>query len=191
MVREPLGLNKLEKRTIARPAASNYRPGEYSKCMEWRRIVGGVLAASLLLTMTLPAVCEKCLRILAAASCGEDHETVAAGHNHLAMSMDASCDSCSGENEISANHLAHQVPASEFLLPGCAQNHCFDSSVRGVEAGRADWFGANRNDAGGTIGSVSSLGATAKLEAVHECISPSKQESARSPYQPLLVSLKV
>jgi predicted outer membrane protein len=82
--------------------------------MNWRRIIGSVLAAFMLLANALPAMCGECPKVTAVDACAEKHgaEDHPAGRNtarHIAM--DAKCETCADHSQLGSSTVEIEAAA--------------------------------------------------------------------------------
>jgi hypothetical protein len=92
--------------------------------MEWRRVTGGFLAAILLLTIALPAMCGQCHVAAAEPSCAHTHKSTAPWHQGAAASGRTGCKNCAAEVVMSGVRQGRETPTAARYDAGCASNLC-------------------------------------------------------------------
>jgi hypothetical protein len=115
-------------------AASNHAAGAYSNRMEWRRITGSFLAAVLLLTIALPAMCGQCHVAAAEPSCAEQHKSSAHSHHAAAASVQTSCKSCANIFAVSGARPKREMPNAALNATSGAAKSCQTQSATDVAA---------------------------------------------------------
>ena len=89
-----------------------------------RRITGGCLAAILLLTIALPAMCGQCHVAAAEPSCAENHKPAAHSHHGAVASIQTICKSCANDVAVSGVRDKRKAPGAALNSAGCAANSC-------------------------------------------------------------------
>ena len=179
--------------------ASGLWTAEYSNRMKlrqiMRRMVGGVLAALLSLSMGLPARCGACRGEAAKVDCAEQHGAAAEGPGAGAVTDAWPCDSC-GVKSLSVATGSHSTHEAWHVLPGCGEMSCsefarqaFAQLVRGGATERAERTGAGTRPPAKreTIG-IARIDFPLRHQNI---LSFCHELSPCSSYHPLSVSLKI
>jgi hypothetical protein len=162
--------------------------------MGLRRFIGSVLAALLLVTTALPALCSECRARKVEQGCAASHEgTVTTQHQRHARAavMSADCDSCTEHREAAPAELSAGTRACESLLMKTSYFSC----------GAVDRQVAALNNVASInlkCGDPNGIDSDVPLLAVH-CAGPifrgntarAETTVANSAYEPRFVSLKI
>ena len=100
--------------------------------MNCQRITGGFLSAVLLLAVVLPAMCGQCRAIPAEANCAEEHKSGAKTHDHSSASVNAQCESCTGDSLTLTARFSQQDSGAETYLFGCSKISCASNALARV-----------------------------------------------------------
>jgi hypothetical protein len=95
--------------------------------MDLRRIFGGALAALLLLTVALPAMCSECWTAKH-SDCVVSHEATTKGRDDTSVSTDATCDDYDQQQGVAAKNAARHYSNSINL--GCGEPPCQPLAAR-------------------------------------------------------------
>ncbi len=165
--------------------------------MQWRRTTGGLLAALVLLSVALPAMCGECFgaaRDAREKSCSETHGAIA-GENRPSDAftpLAAQCSTCDSENQIPEKKFKNQTVSPELVAFHSAPKNCSDSFIPNALLAEAAYLARHRTVTSGTFASASVHDAVHKVHALRESMAVSSNKSfANSSHQPLLVILKV
>jgi hypothetical protein len=160
-----------------------------------RQMTGGVLAALLLLSMGLPAMCGACRGAAGKVDCAGQHGAATDSHDAGAVMDGKACDNCGAVN-ISTATARRSAHADWHVLAGCARvscsefaEHAFAELVGGGVTQRLERTGVD----GRAPAEHGSTGVAAShFVASHQNIfSYRKIFPEYSSYQPLSVSLKI
>jgi hypothetical protein len=199
MVRELGGADNADDRGHPVRGASGSGEAEYSNRMKLRQIMrrgtGSVLAALLLLSMGLPAMCGACRGAAEKADCAEQHGAAAERHGAGAVLDAKACDNC-GVKSVSTAARLRSASEDPHVLADCARvscsefaEHAFAELVGGGVTERLERSGVD----GRAPAEHGSTGVAAShFVASHQNIfSYRKIFPQYSSYQPLSVSLKI
>jgi hypothetical protein len=106
--------------------------------------------------------------------------------------MAAKCTTCNNEPQLTAENFAPEPAARQPLLLRGASNPCSDAIVSNTLLADPGYFARHRCSLGVAIAGASALGAVHKVHGAQESTAVSTNKLwENSPYQPLLVILKI